>query len=79
MEAKAIKVSSENYKWLVRLAANLQGRREKIVSLDEALTSLKQKMTNKELLEYAGIWKDKPESIKEDIRKGWKLWKIKSV
>lgn len=79
MESKVIKIAPENYRWLVRLAGDLQKKAERPVSIDEALKSLKPRMDNRELLSYAGMWKDKPESIYEDIRKGWKSWKIKFV
>ncbi len=82
MEQKTIKISSENYRWLAKLAAEIQSQKEKPVSLDEALTKIKIEKNKKSILSYAGSWKisDKEaEKLKEDIRKGWSSWKTKSV
>ncbi|MEK6899267.1 MAG: hypothetical protein AABW79_04185 [Nanoarchaeota archaeon] len=82
MESKTIKISSENYRWLARLAAEAQKRKERPVSLDEALSEIKTKKSNKKLLEFAGIWKisDKEaEELKSNLKKGWNSWKTKSV
>jgi len=78
--AKTIKISIDNYKWLSRIAANLQHEREKPVSLDEALTRIKMKRDKKDILSYAGIWEGRDvESVRKGIKNGWSSWKIRSV
>ena len=82
-ESKVIKINEENYRWLARLAAELQKEKERPVSLDEALTTFKMKKTSKsKLSDLAGSWKmsDKEaDEIKKAIKKGWSSWKIPSV
>jgi len=83
MESKVIKLSLDNYRWLSKLAADLQKEKERPVSLDEALTKVKeQKKMKVDILSAAGAWKmsDKEaEKLMKDIRKGWSAWKIKSA
>ncbi len=83
MDSKVIKVSSENYRWLARVAADLQREKERPISLDEALTEVKSKKTKaKKLSSFAGAWKisDKEaEEFKDILKRGWGSWKIKSV
>jgi len=85
MEFKTIKISKENYVWLLKLAAQMQKDSEKLVSFDSALNNLRnEKMKNKEgsILDLAGRWKMSDEEAKKflkDARKGWKKWKIPSV
>ncbi len=85
MEFKTIKISKENYVWLLKLAAEMQKNSEKLVSFDSALNNLRnEKMKNKEgsILDLAGRWKMSDEEAKKflkDTRKGWKKWKIPSV
>lgn len=75
MALKTIKISEENYKWLVELSGELQKEMGHPVSLDKAL-----KMLHKgRLSELAGSWKmsDKEaETIAKKIETGWKKWKI---
>ena len=85
MESKTIKISKENYLWLLKLAAEIQKKSEKLVSFDSALSNLRdEKMKNKEgsILDLAGRWKMSDEEAKKflrDVRRGWKKWKIPSV
>ena len=83
MESKTIKISYENYCWLAKLAAEIQRKKERPVSLDEALTEIKVKKSNKkDLLSFAGSWKmtdEEAEELKRNIRKGWSSWKTKSA
>lgn len=75
MALKTIKISEENYKWLVELSGEFQKEAGHPVSLDKAL-----KMLHKgKLSELAGSWKmsDKEmETIAKNIESGWKKWKI---
>ncbi len=82
MESKTVKISSENYKWLAKLAAELQKEKEKPISLDEALTKIKTEKERKSILSFAGSWKISDKEAKElkgNIEKGWGSWKTKSV
>ena len=77
---KAIKISEENYRWLSRLAGNLQSEKGQHVSIDEAISHLKERKTR--LSDLAGTWalNDKQtEEMMSSLRKGWKSWKIKSA
>lgn len=75
MVTKTIKISEENYKWLVELSGEMQKELGKPISLDKAL-----KMLHKgRLSELAGSWKmsDKEaEKIRNNLSEGWKKWKI---
>ena len=51
MESKVIKIKEENYKWLLKIASDIQKKLGRPVSFDEALTEIK-KLNNK-----GGIWK----------------------
>ncbi|MEK6826069.1 MAG: hypothetical protein AABX08_01555 [Nanoarchaeota archaeon] len=81
METKAIKISKKNYEWLCQEAGKLQTLEKKSVSIDDALTYLHKRVKNK-LSDFAGTWKmsdREAEVFMEDLRKGWKKWKIESV
>ncbi|HKZ34178.1 MAG TPA: hypothetical protein VJ142_03015 [Candidatus Nanoarchaeia archaeon] len=41
MGSKAIKVKEENYKWLLKIASDIQKKLGKPVSFDEALSEIK--------------------------------------
>lgn len=83
MTSKTIKISEENYIWLLKLAAELQKKNNRPVSFDYALNSLKnKKMEKRSILDVAGRWKmsdREAEKLKKDLKKGWKNWKIPSV
>ena len=83
MESKAIKISKDNYLWLLKLAAELQANHERPISFDDAINELKsKKMKKTSILEFAGRWKmseREAEDLKEKIKGGWKEWKIPSV
>lgn len=83
MESKVIKISNENYIWLLSLASELQKRKGRLVSFDETINTLKNnKMENKKLSDLAGKWKmteKEAEEFKENAKKGWKKWEIQSV
>lgn len=48
MGSKAIKIKEENYKWLLKLAADIQKKLGKPVSFDEALSEIKKKIEKRE-------------------------------
>ena len=48
MGSKAIKIKEENYKWLLKLASDIQKKLGKPVSFDEALTEIKKKIEKRE-------------------------------
>ncbi|MAG02208.1 antitoxin [Candidatus Pacearchaeota archaeon] len=85
MESKTIKISKDNYIWLLRKAAELQKEYHKPVSFDYVIENLKNnKMKKKKsIMEFAGIWGDmtdeEAEKLKKDIRKGWGKWEIPSL
>lgn len=43
MASKAIKISEENYKWLLKIASDIQKKLGKPVSFDEALSEIRKK------------------------------------
>ncbi len=58
MEAKTIKISEENYRWLLNVAAELQKQQGRIITFDNALNELRRrKMKRRNLSDLAGKWK----------------------
>ncbi len=47
MVSKAIKIKEENYKWLLKIASDIQKKLGRPVSFDEALTEIKNKRNKK--------------------------------
>lgn len=81
MVSKTIKISEENYKWLVRIAAEIQKKKEKPVSFDEVIYDLRGG-DGKDLMSFAGSWEmsdREAEDFLKNAKKGWKKWKIPSV
>lgn len=83
-KSKTIKVSKENYLWLLKLAAEIQKKHHKPVSFDYVIENLrKNKMKKKKsILDLAGRWKmsdEEAEEFMKDIRKGWGKWEIPSL
>ena len=77
---KAIKISEKNYEWLSKLAGNLQAESGQHVSIDGAISHLKERKTK--LSDLAGTWALTDKETKKmmgSLRKGWKSWKIRSV
>lgn len=71
---KAIKISEENYKWLVSYAGKLQEKTGEPVSIDRALSHLRPQ----KLSQYAGMWKEyNDKKLKEMLKRGWK-WETPS-
>jgi len=48
MGSKTIKIKEENYKWLLKIASDIQKKLGKLVSFDEALTEIKNKIEKRE-------------------------------
>lgn len=75
----SIKISKENYERLCSLSGRLRETFYMHVSINDAISFLYNK---RKLSDLAGGWKmsDKEMvSLMNDVRKGWKSWKIKSV
>lgn len=47
MGSKTIKIKEENYRWLLKIASDIQKELGRPVSFDEALSSIKNKSTKK--------------------------------
>ncbi len=80
MDQKTIKLSVENYRWLAKLAADLQKKKGIPISFDEAVSELKSKRSSRNgLLSVAGRWNmsDKEaERFEKETRTLWKTWKL---
>ena len=49
MGSKTIKIKEENYRWLLKIASDIQKKMGKPVSFDEALTEIKNKKDTKKI------------------------------
>jgi len=71
METKTIKISKDTYLWLLGLSAELQKQHHKPVTFDYTLNTLRKK--EKDIMKFAGAWKDmsdeETEEIKDNINK----------
>lgn len=47
MGAKTIKIDEENYKWILKIASDIQKKLGRRISFDEALTEIKNKIKKK--------------------------------
>ncbi len=47
MSSKTIKIKEENYKWLLKIASNIQKKLGRPVSFDEALSEMRDKLNKK--------------------------------
>jgi predicted CopG family antitoxin len=47
MASKTIKIKEENYKWLLKIASDIQKKLGRPASFDEALTEVKKKINKK--------------------------------
>ncbi len=80
MSTKAVKLSEENYRWLCEVAGTAQAEEKRMVSIDDALTSVRKQLGGK-LSDLAGSWKmsDKEaDELMRGLRRDWKKW-TKSV
>ena len=78
MTNKTIKISEENYKWLLNLASEIQKKKSRLISFDEALKSLRIGVDNGDIMELAGSWKISKEKADEIILNIYKERKVVS-
>ena len=78
-ELKAVKISKETYCELCAIAGELQIKRKRSVSMDEAMKYLIQRSRKgKKISDLAGSWsmnEAEAEEVKESIAKAWETWK----
>jgi predicted CopG family antitoxin len=78
-ELKAIKISKETYAELSAIAGELQIKRKRPVSIDEAMKYLiRRSKKGKKISDLAGSWTmsdSETEEIKTSIDKAWQTWK----
>ena len=78
-ELKAIKISKETYSELSAIAGELQIKRKRPVSMDEAMKYLiRRSRKGKKISDLAGSWimsDSEAEEIKTSIVKAWETWK----
>lgn len=73
MDTKPIKVSEDNYRWLVEVAGDLQKQTGKQASIDDAISFVR----GGDILKLAGSWKMTDHEEREmytDLKRGWKKW-----
>ncbi len=76
MSTRAVKLSDENYKWLCEVAGSAQAEEKRMVSIDEAVSKIRKKLSGK-LSDLGGSWKMSDKEAKElmeELRKDWKRW-----
>ena len=85
MTSRTIKISEENYRRLLNIAADLQKIRKEKVSFDDALQVMEAENTGKrkgKLSDLAGAWADISDKewakMEEAMKRGWQ-WKTQSV
>jgi predicted CopG family antitoxin len=82
MVSKTIKISEENYIWLLQLAAELQKKYQKQITFDNTLNVLKNgRLGENKLSDLAGSWNlsdNEVKTLKKRLRKSWK-WKMPFV
>jgi hypothetical protein len=77
MNYKVIKVDEDNYNWLLRESLSLQAVYNKKISMNETLTHLKRKQTEK-ILSFAGSWimtEKEADKFITSSKSGWRKWK----
>lgn len=78
-ELKAVKISKETYAELYAVAGELQVKRKRPVSIDQAMKHLlSRRKKGTKISDLAGSWvmsEEKAETIKASIAKTWKTWK----
>ena len=84
MALKTIKISEENYLWLLRLAAEMQMKENKRISFDNVIENFRGgRIEKKKIMDFAGIWEDmtneEAEKLKKYLKKGWGKWKAPSL
>ena len=79
MESKTIKISEENYRWLLKLASDAQKELGRPVSFEETLNNLRdKKMRKKNIMDFAGAWKMSDKEAKKLILDIYKERKVTS-
>jgi hypothetical protein len=78
-ELKAVKISKETYSELCVVAGELQIKRKKSVSIDDAMKYLlSRKKKGKKISDLAGSWSmsdQEAEEIQASFAKAWETWK----
>lgn len=78
-ELKAIKISKETYAELSAIAGELQTKKKRPVSMDEAMKYLlRRSKKGKKISDLAGSWSmsdSEAKEIKGSIDKVWETWK----
>jgi predicted CopG family antitoxin len=78
-ELKAIKISKETYAELSTIAGELQTKKKRPVSIDEAIKYLiRRSRKGKKISDLAGSWTmgdSEAAEIKASIDKAWETWK----
>lgn len=78
-DLKAIKISKETYAELSAIAGELQTKKKRPVSIDEAMKYLiRRSRKGKKISDLAGSWimsEHEAEEIKASIEKAWDTWK----
>jgi predicted CopG family antitoxin len=75
MESKTIKISADNYRWLLNIASILQKQRGKTVSFDETLISLRHEKEETIAAIYKEM-KDWEDASIEDQEKFFRKYKL---
>jgi len=80
---KAIKISEENYRWLMDIASKLQKKSGKVMTLNDSINEIKKYyLLKKSIIGLSGKWKMKESEsnkIKEEIKLGWSKWQKEFV
>jgi hypothetical protein len=78
-ELKAVKISKETYAELSAIAGELQIKRKRPVSMDEAMKFLiRRSRKGRKISDLAGSWimsDSEAEAVKTSIDKAWETWK----
>jgi len=78
MVSKTIKISEKNYLWLLNLASELQRKRKRLVSFDEALEELKEGKGDNNVVALAGSWKMSEKESAKMVNEIYKERKVTS-
>lgn len=76
MSTKAVKLSDENYKWLCEVAGSAQAEEKRMVSIDDAVSKIRKKLSGK-FSDLGGSWRMSDKEAKAllgDLRRDWSRW-----
>lgn len=76
MITKTVKLSENNYNWLCEVAGTAQAEEKRMVSIDDAVSKIRKRLTGK-LSDLGGSWKmsDKEsDELMRELRRDWKRW-----